>query len=532
MEMQATQPLARAPKGELQTNASTQMARSLVECAYIIALKRPRSTQQARQTILDHCKRHSFAEKALYTRPVSKTEDITGPSIRLAEICLQAWGNMRVESTTIHEDDSMRMLKIGVIDLETNCTVTKDVTVEKTIERKWTPKGANVLGERQNTKGEKLYILEATPSDMTMKQNREESRVIRNAVLRLIPEDIIQDAVSQVEETLQADLEKNKEEQLKRVIDGFAELGVKVKELESYLGHELTGIQVKELLELRKIYTTIKEGEASWRDFAVTRESSVSFNLDKDLSDKDPDPKPKPKRTRKPRATASKPDPQPTASKPEPAPPKDPEKPKEKKRGRPRAADKDKAKMEVIKEEGVTTKTEPLIPDATPAIKTFKHSQNPIFIEMVQKWSWDQLLEEYGRVTGGVPPPDWQSGDIADAILERTRGEKGDLANFNEAVEESVPPSDGTGECPPLNSKEFQNLGYEEKRKALCLEIEQLPLEVLRRRGEECASTLDFEQQGAVLKQMGAEKWKEWAPDADEAGFRQFLTLAAEVKEE
>ncbi len=254
--------------------AVAEAAKARVQAAYVMALQRPRSEDQARARILNACRRPSFADKVEYSKPVGKSR-VRGPSIRFAELALREWSNILTESFTVFENDQMRRVRIMVCDLETNASFSKEVTVTKTVERR-SAKDREVISERTNSKGETVYIVKATDEEMANKEAALISKAIRNEGLRLIPSDIIEEALATARETQRTRDAKDPAAAKKRVVDAFAGMGIQPKHLEQYLGHALDHISPAELEELRGIYQAIKDGEATWAEYMHLRESQGS----------------------------------------------------------------------------------------------------------------------------------------------------------------------------------------------------------------------------------------------------------------
>lgn len=251
---------------ELAASSSQAMAKAEIECAYIMAVRRPRNIADVRVKILDACKRPVFAATAEYAKPIGGGRTIKGPSIRFAETALQCLGNVRTVETVIYEDDSVRKIHISVVDLENNNSYGTEVTIQKTVERKKVRDGQTILSERQNSAGETTYLVEATEDETKTKQGAAASKMIRNCGLRLIPRDIIEEAMETARETRnksQSDPEAAKN----KVIDGFSGLGVKPSDLEKFLRKPLLQILPKDLDELRKVYTSLRDGESVWPDW-------------------------------------------------------------------------------------------------------------------------------------------------------------------------------------------------------------------------------------------------------------------------
>ena len=90
-----------------------------VQAALIIAQKMPRDQLGAGQRILTACKRKSLAEKALYAYPRAG-QVITGPSIRLAEVLAQNWGNISYGIREVERQGNMSIMQAYCWDMETN----------------------------------------------------------------------------------------------------------------------------------------------------------------------------------------------------------------------------------------------------------------------------------------------------------------------------------------------------------------------------------------------------------------------------
>ena len=245
--------------------AAAESARARIQSAYQVANYKPRSYETARVRILDACKRPTFAEKVEYCKPVGGTK-IIGPSIRLAELALREFGNIMYENQVIYDDPSVRRVRVTVIDLETNTTFGKEIQIKKTVERQ-SSIGREVLSERLNKKGEKVYIVKATDEEVQVTEAALISKALRNEGLRLIPQEIIEEAIQTARETLNTQDAKDPDAAKKRVIDAFASISIMPTDLEKYLKHPIGQSSPKEIQELRSIYLSIRDGEAKWVDY-------------------------------------------------------------------------------------------------------------------------------------------------------------------------------------------------------------------------------------------------------------------------
>lgn len=249
---------------ETASMAVAAQARAAVESRYVMAMNRPRDVDAARLAILKECKRPGFAAVARYRKPVG--EGVEGPSIRFAETAIRAMTNMLQEVATIYEDPEKRIVRVTVSDLETNTTYFGDVTIEKTVERNKLAPGQVPLSSRVNSVGKTTYRVEATEDDLLNKVGALVSKQLRTLALRLIPGDILEDAMAQVKATLEAEDAADPATTRKKLVDVFDSLGVKPSGLRDYLGHDLDGITASELVELRAVAVAIRDGEANWKD--------------------------------------------------------------------------------------------------------------------------------------------------------------------------------------------------------------------------------------------------------------------------
>jgi hypothetical protein len=258
-----------ARTGELSISAAAARAKAEVEAAYLMAIHNRRNIDDARDIILRRCKNPRFAEMAIYHKPIG-SGTLKGPSIRFAELAIQAMKNIRVNSNVVFEDESVRVVSISVTDLEQNLSYGKEVTLQKTVERSRFKPGQIVVGERENSNGQKVYIVKASEDELSNKVSAAESKVIRNCGLRLIPQDIIEEAMDECSKTNSQGGE-DPTAATKRIHDAFSSLGIKPSQIEEYIGHPVTILSQKELEELRGIYQCVKDGEASWSDYLASK---------------------------------------------------------------------------------------------------------------------------------------------------------------------------------------------------------------------------------------------------------------------
>lgn len=268
---------------ETAVAAAAAQAKAEVEAAYIVAMQRPRDMMAVRAFLLADCQRTGFAEAAVYRLPRKKwdpvartetTETITGPSVRFAEAALRALKNVRVSSVILFENESQRVCRVTVVDLEANTPLSADFVVAKTVERKKLLKNQSPIETRTGSDGSTVYIVAASESDVTMKQNAAASRVRRNLIVQLLPADILEEALDAIEATAAGEQRKDPAAFVKKLVDGFARLGVSVQDLAKYLGCNVDKASPEALAELRALGVAISQGETTWEDAVAAKAGS------------------------------------------------------------------------------------------------------------------------------------------------------------------------------------------------------------------------------------------------------------------
>lgn len=241
-----------------QVETDSQRAMQEVQAALVIAQKFPRDELAARDRLLRACERPGLAMSALYSYNRGGAE-VTGPSIRLAEAAARAWGNIQFGIREIEQRNNESTVEAYAWDLETN---TREVKVFQVPHFRYTKKD-----------GKKPLV---DPRDIYEHVANNGARRLRACILGVIPGDVIDDAQEQCELTLGAKDKTGPDEQ-KKLSDAFAEMGITRQQIEQRLGNKLDAIRPAQMVSLRKIYTSIREGISSPADwFEPAKEKSFS----------------------------------------------------------------------------------------------------------------------------------------------------------------------------------------------------------------------------------------------------------------
>lgn len=255
--------------------AGAANAKAEIEARIVAARRWRRDVDLFREGVLKDCRRPLFAEKALYCKPVGRKQNARGEweeafainfSIRFIEDALQHFTNTYVISRVIGDDQRQTKIFVAVLDVERNTGFGTEQVIEKLIERKEAKRGRKVVGQRENTYGDLVYLLEATKDEMRNLIGSERSKLIRDQGQRLLPSDVLEEARMFIDATNADQDRKDPDSAKKKVLDRFAALGISAVMLKDYLGRPIETLTAKDLADLTPIHNGLKEGDFTWPD--------------------------------------------------------------------------------------------------------------------------------------------------------------------------------------------------------------------------------------------------------------------------
>lgn len=249
---------------ETASSAVAAQAQASVQARYVMAERRPRDLDDVRVRLMKECRRPGFAAVARYRKPIG--QGIEGPSIRFAEAATRAMGNVLTETPTIYDDAQKRIVRVSVTDLESNITYSQDITIAKVVERRSLKRDQVAISQRTNSQGATTFLVEATDDEILNKQNALISKAMRTQQLRVLPGDLLEEAMALCIETQRNADAQDPDAARKKLADAFASLGVRPSDLKIYLGHDLEKSTPGEIGELRSLYTAVRDGETSWAE--------------------------------------------------------------------------------------------------------------------------------------------------------------------------------------------------------------------------------------------------------------------------
>ena len=226
-----------------------------VQAAVLVAQKMPRDEIRARKRILDAAKRQTLAENASYCYPRGG-QTVTGPSIRAAETLAKYWGNISYGTKELNQDlanHTSEMLAYAW-DLETNTRVEKVFQVQHKRDKR---SGSVMLSDSRD-----IYELTANQG----------ARRVRACILGVLPSDIVEDFIKECDKTLEGSNDVPLKDRVRAMIESFEKLGVTQDMIEQRLGCKADVIIPKQLADLRKVYTSIKDNFGKIGDYFKTAE--------------------------------------------------------------------------------------------------------------------------------------------------------------------------------------------------------------------------------------------------------------------
>lgn len=237
-------PPAEIERGQIEVSQSRAVAE--VQSAVLMAKKFPRDEKKSFDKLMVACQRKSLAEQAIYTYPRG-TSKVQGPSIHLAKAAAVAWGNVHSGTVEVerHGDNSVMMSYAW--DMESNTRREMIFTVPHKRDTK--------SGSYRVTDARDIYEVTANQA----------SRRERACLLSVIPGDVIEAAERECVKTLAKGNEPIKV-RLEKMVSAFADFAVTPELIEARLGHNLESTSEAELVTLRGIYQSIRDGMSSRDD--------------------------------------------------------------------------------------------------------------------------------------------------------------------------------------------------------------------------------------------------------------------------
>lgn len=221
-----------------------------VQGMVFMAKKFPRDTFESWGKIKEACSRKALAEVAQYEYPRGG-EKVSGPSIRLAEVLAQNWGNLSAGVVELEQRYGESTAMAYCWDLETNVRIEKIFTVKH--ERKTRSRGIVKLED---------------PRDIYEMVANQGARRLRACILSVIPKDIVDAAEEQCEKTLTGGHKEPLVDRVRVMFEKFStEFSVNKDMIEKHLGCNAEAFTEKDVLKLARIFNSLKDGMSKRDDY-------------------------------------------------------------------------------------------------------------------------------------------------------------------------------------------------------------------------------------------------------------------------
>lgn len=165
---------------------------------------------------------------------------IEGPSIRVAEIIMSTWGNVRAQATVIEEAERHITARGTAWDMETNVAAQVDVR-------------RNIWGKRGRYSQDMIAVTAQAATSIAL----------RNALLRVVPRVYVDQLVTEAKKVAAGDA-KSLASRWQDCARTFLGMGVTDEELYTYLG--ISGaeqVTTSHLGHLGGLYTALRDGETT-----------------------------------------------------------------------------------------------------------------------------------------------------------------------------------------------------------------------------------------------------------------------------
>ena len=240
-----------------KSNTELQSKAIQAQAAVFMAKQFPRDLHAADTRITNICKSKSLANVSLYSYERGK-QIVSGASIRLAEMIAQNLGNFQSGATILERGNGWTKVEAWAWDVENNNYASRVFVVDHVRETK---------AGKYDLKSER----DITELILNMAARRR-----RACILELVPFYITENAIAECKKTLSKEFSESPQEQIKKILSKFSEIGVTKKMIDNYLKHDIELINEDEIINLRGIYNAISSGTKSREDYFVFEETKTS----------------------------------------------------------------------------------------------------------------------------------------------------------------------------------------------------------------------------------------------------------------
>ena len=218
-----------------------------VQGQIMIAKAFPRNMKDVWNKVEAACQRRSLAEKAIYRYARGGT-DISGPSIRLAEALINAYGNAKAGFEIISSDSESSRVRAYAYDMETN------TIQERTFD---------VPHIRQTKQGRTKLT---DPRDIYEAVANQAQRRVRACALSILPGDMVELGVNACRKTMEKSIDLNPSK-IRNLVEAFVKYGVSQVMIEARIQRHVDAMTVEQFVDLMNVGNSLRDGIGKVEDF-------------------------------------------------------------------------------------------------------------------------------------------------------------------------------------------------------------------------------------------------------------------------
>lgn len=231
--------------GVLGQATAVEVARAVaeVQAAVLVAQQCPRDMRRAWADMQAACKRSKLAERAFY----AVVNRGSGPSVHLARELARIWGNLDYGVRELRRDDRAGISEILAYawDQQTNVRSTRSMVV---------PHARMV---------KKAVVALTDLGDVYLNNQNLGARAVRECIFTVLPADFVAEAQDICRATIELGDGKPLGERIDAMVAAFADLGVKVPQIEAHLNRKRGQWSAADVAELGVVFSSIKRRETT-----------------------------------------------------------------------------------------------------------------------------------------------------------------------------------------------------------------------------------------------------------------------------
>jgi len=213
---------------------------SEMQARMMIAQQFPRDEAKAMDGILNACRREGLAVKGTYCY-ARGGQNISGPSIRLAEEIMRHWKHIDARWKEVERGDDYSTVECTAWDMSSNIIASRVVRVPH---------------YRDTKSGRKRLTDERDINEMLANQA---ARRLRMCILSLIPGDVVEAAVDQCHKTvaIKCDISPAR---IQGMLEQFAKYGVSQAQIEKRIQRKISAIAPAQFVSLMDVFNSLRDG--------------------------------------------------------------------------------------------------------------------------------------------------------------------------------------------------------------------------------------------------------------------------------